>query len=407
MTGPDDSGTRYHDWLDERSHGRLPPDVLPRVFAEIQRDPSQQRSLLALNRAWIAAPAFAVVAAVVIAAVIMLSPPNSTRPMAEATGSVDPTTPGWGSGTPAASASAPDLGPSETQLPSQTDVPLPTPGATPTPLPTPTPVPIPVPGTITVRLDVDTLPADTAYFAVFVMNGWDYADPEGMSPGLDQWSTWYFCGQGVHPVWPYDRQGSDPSPCARGATYEQRFTGMERTAAVWFAFERVTTAGLVEPITVVSHVADGSLLAFAYPADVHRTPAPGPSASPPADCVNHGDQRGPSLLWVGGVSSAGTFTWDAVTSASLCANLVEIWPVLGVPNIGTVTLRVDGTPVWTLQFADYLSVGTEGAGSGERVIPLGAPIPIAAGQRLSLSFSGCPGLLGNIGVWVNGYPPGV
>ncbi len=410
MTERNDPGGRYHEWLEEQRPGEIPPDVLPRVFAEIRSNPSRARPPWTLNRGWIGMSSLAVVAGALVVTVVMLGLPHGARPMAEATGSADATPAGWGSGSQAASASASFAGPSETAFPDETGAVSPTALATPTTAPTPTATQTPrpvVPGTITVRLEVDTVPADTAYFAVNMMNWHDYRDPEGMTPDLDQWSTWYFCGSGVHPVWPYGRQGTDPSPCVKGVTYEQRFTGMEPTYPVWFAFERVTTSGRVEPMTVLSHIADGSLLAFGYPGDVHRVPAPGTPPAAPTNCMPHGDDWGPSALKVGGVTNDGSFTWDAVTSAPLCVNLMEITPLVGAPAVGSMTLSVDGKPVWTLDFADYLNIGQEGAGSGERVIPVDTPIPIAAGQRLTLAFTGWPECWGNIGLNVHGYPPGV
>jgi hypothetical protein len=63
-----------------------------------------------------------------------------------------------------------------------------------------------------------------------------------------------------------------------------------------------------------------------------------------------------------------------------------------IPATGTSTLLRDGVPIYVLPMADWAAgiYGTQGAGSGEKMVVLDAPIPIARGQTISLAFADCP-----------------
>jgi hypothetical protein len=75
------------------------------------------------------------------------------------------------------------------------------------------------------------------------------------------------------------------------------------------------------------------------------------------------------------------------------------------PTAGTMTLVVDGTAVWSLDFAQWGSTGSEAGGSGERSLMLATPIGVAGGQTLALVFSGCPECLDNVGISFGGVAP--
>jgi hypothetical protein len=65
--------------------------------------------------------------------------------------------------------------------------------------------------------------------------------------------------------------------------------------------------------------------------------------------------------------------------------------ILFFPGVGSgdAVVSVGGLPVLTVDLAAYETTGTEGAGSGERVVTPGAPIPVATGDALSLDLSDC------------------
>jgi hypothetical protein len=58
---------------------------------------------------------------------------------------------------------------------------------------------------------------------------------------------------------------------------------------------------------------------------------------------------------------------------------------------GPVSLKVDGVTFFSFDMAEYDSIGTEGPGSGERVVDLSPQVPIAPGQVIELDVSGCSG----------------
>ena len=375
---------RYHAWLAARAPHATPPGLLEFALAELERNPRRARrwSWPSL-RAIVLVPSVAtvIVVTVVIGLVLNMLPERplpiavtSASPSASAEASDRPTGPATASGWASATLSpSPSFSPTLSPSPTPTVEPTPTPIVFPTPRPTPAPQIVGPPGTLTFRLVLASLPADTSAIIL------DLLPPEDiwmeLTPPLQDWGYLPICG------------GSADTPCTT-TTYEVTVSGFEPNA--WIGFDYQVEKGPDTENHLLAEGmrrANGSLVVMSYP-----VPDPAVAWDTCAWDVQHHQQASGQIRDYTG-------TGPYLATANMCIWYLVWEPKNGIATTGTASLVRDGQPVYSIHLADFGDLGPwYGASSGYVLVVLPAAIPVARGQTLDLAFSGCPSCSGNLGL---------
>jgi len=347
---PDEA--RFRAWLAARAPRSAPAGLLERSLAAIDARLDAPR-----NRGWspyslvpIVSGTLVALAMVVAAALVLgLLPPGP----APAGG---PTLAPNGS-TAVASASA-----SASMSPTASATATATPGATPTGIPTASPGPSSSPPafTLTFRLVLSSIPADTTGFGLtldgFTTPPW----PEGIEGGRE----FFFCG------------GPNAAAC-QARTYQATFTWTAKLPIEWSLLRHSATG--YEHVERGSHASDGSTVVLRYPLTA-------PSTSPaPISCA------GAATATVGSVELSYWMT-DYRAAVDLCLQTLSIYAEPTAPPTGTVTVTIDGRPIWSLDLADWeqVGVGVPRSNQVERQVTFSQPIALRENQVVGLTIAGCP-----------------